>query len=88
MGDQFRIEGRTVLFDVGASAALISEVDRGAVRSLAAGRRVEEAEQELTDNLSLGAPPQIVVQPDWIKRWSWLDRVPYLRARIQVVVLR
>ena len=88
LGDQIRIEGRSVLFDVGASAALVADVDRKAVRSLAAGRRVREAEQELSDELLLGAPPHIVVQPDWIKRWSWMDRVPYLSFRIQVVVLR
>jgi hypothetical protein len=29
----------------------------------------------------------VEVLPDWIKRWEWLDRVPWLRFRIQVLVL-
>jgi len=35
----------------------------------------------------LSAPPVVEVEPEWIKRWDQLDRVPYLPFRIQVVVV-
>jgi hypothetical protein len=70
-----------------ASAPLVVEVDRGAARSAIAGLTVDEAVQVLEDSLALDAPPAVEVQPDWIKRWKWLDRVPFLPFRIQVVVL-
>jgi hypothetical protein len=81
------IEGRSVLLQVSASAPLIIEVDRGEVRSAVTGLKADEAVQVLADSFSLDAPPQVQVRPDWIKRWDWLDRVPYLPFRIQVVVL-
>jgi len=81
------IEGRSVVVQVSASAPLIVEVDRGQVRSAVAGLKADEAVQVLADSFSLDAPPQVEVRPDWIKRWDWLNRVPYLPFRIQVVVL-
>ncbi|HSJ56044.1 MAG TPA: baseplate J/gp47 family protein, partial [Anaerolineae bacterium] len=81
------MDGRSVLLDVTASVPLIVEVDRGQVRSAVAGLGVQEATTVLADSLSLDAPPIVQVMPDWIKRWEWLDRVPYLPFRIQVVVL-
>jgi hypothetical protein len=47
----------------------------------------EEATQVLADSFALDAPPLVDVGPDWIERWEWLDHVPYLPFRIQVVVL-
>jgi len=88
LGDDLRIDGRKVHLSAGASAALVTDVDLKQVRSLAAGLKVDEAVQALNDTLVLGAPPSIVVQPEWIKRFKWLDRVPYLLFRIQVLVLR
>jgi len=41
----------------------------------------------LAGSFSLDAPPVVEVMPDWIKRWEWLDRVPLLPFRIQVVVI-
>ena len=81
------IEGRSVLLQVSASAPLIVEVDRGQIRSAVAGLKADEAVQVLADSFSLDAPPQVQIRPDWIKRWDWLNRVPYLPFRIQVVVL-
>ena len=52
-----------------------------------AGRKVDEASQVLSESLALNAPPVVQVLPEWIKRWEWLDRVPLLRFRIQVLVL-
>ena len=82
-----RIDIRSVLLDVSASALLIVEVDRGEVRSAVAGLKADEAEQVLADSFSLGAPPVVQVAPDWVKRWEWLDRVSFLPFRIQVVIL-
>jgi len=47
---------------------------------------VDEATQVLADSFALNAPPVVEVEPDWIKRWEQLDRVPYLPFRIHVVV--
>jgi hypothetical protein len=81
------IEGRVVVLEVTASAPLIVDIDRGEVRSTVTGLTAEEAEQELADSFALDAPPEVIVEPDWIKRWEWMDRVPLLPFRIQVVVL-
>ena len=88
LDDEVEIDGRRVRLVAGASAALVTEVDRRQVRSLAAGLEVEEAVRVLSDTLTLGARPTVVVGPEWIKRFRWLDRVPYLPFRIQVLVLR
>ena len=79
--------GRNVLLDVTASAPLVVEVDRGEIRSVISGLDAEEAARVLTESFALSAPPVVEVTPDWIKRWEWLDRVPVLPFRIQVVVL-
>jgi hypothetical protein len=63
------------------------EIDRGDVRSAVAGLKAEEATQILNESFSLDAPPVVEVAPDWIKRWEWLDRVPFLGFRIQVLVM-
>lgn len=79
--------GRSVILDVTASAPLVVNVDRGEVRSTVSGLGADEAVQALTETFALDAPPVVEVMPDWIKRWEWLDRVPLLQFRIQVVVL-
>jgi len=81
------MEGRAVLIDVNASAPLIVEVDRGEVRTAIAGLKADEALQVLDNTFTLNAPPTVEIAPDWIKRWEWLDRVPYLPFRIQVILL-
>jgi hypothetical protein len=83
-----RMDGRSVIFEASASVPLVADVEHGAVRSLVAGLTVEEAVEVLSDSFALDAPPEVVVEPDWIKRWEWLDRVPFLPFRIQVVVLK
>jgi hypothetical protein len=85
--ENVQMEGRSVLLEVTASAPLIVEIDRGDVRSAVAGLNVEEATQVLSESFALDAPPVVEVLPDWIKRWEWLDRVPFLGFRIQVLVL-
>jgi len=87
LGEQVRMDGRSAVLDATASAPLVVDVDRGAVRSAIAGLTPEEAVQVLTDSFALDAPPAIEVQPEWIKHWEWLDRVPFLPFRIQVAVL-
>jgi hypothetical protein len=84
--ENVQIEGRTAVFDVSASAPLVVELDHGEVRSAVAGLTVDEATQVLADSFALNAPPVVEVEPDWIKRWEQLDRVPYLPFRIHVVV--
>lgn len=85
--ENVRIEGRSILLDVTASAPLIVDIDRGEVRSAVSGLTEEEAVQALSEAFALDAPPVVQVLPDWIKRWEWLDRVPWLSFRIQVLVL-
>jgi hypothetical protein len=85
--EDVEMEGRSVVLEVTASAPLIVDIDRGEVRSAVAGLNVDEATQILTESFVLDAPPVVEVLPDWIKRWEWLDRVPFLSFRIQVLVL-
>jgi hypothetical protein len=85
--EQVQMDGRSVLLEVKASAPLIVDIDRAEVRSTVSGMTEDEATQALEDSFALDAPPSIEILPDWIKRWEWLDRVPVLRFRVQVVVL-
>lgn len=85
--EDVQMDGRSVVLEVTASAPLIVEIDRGEVRSAVAGLNAEEATQILNESFSLDAPPVVEVSPDWIKRWGWLDRVPFLGFRIQVLVM-
>ncbi len=85
--ENVRSEGRSVIVEVTASAPLVLDIDRGMVRSAVAGLKADEAQQELSDLFALDAPPLVEVSPDWIKRWEWLDRVPFLPFRVQVVVV-
>jgi len=85
--ENVQIDGRSVIAQVKASAPLIVELDRQEVRNAVAGLTADEASQILAESFALDAPPVVQVLPDWIKRWQWLDRVPYLPFRIQVVVL-
>jgi len=84
---QARMDGRSVLVQAKAVAYLVTAVDRGQVRSAVAGLPPEEAEQVLADSFTLGGLPQVEIRPDWIKRFKWLNRVPWLPFRIQVIVL-
>lgn len=88
LSDTVGMDGRSVLLTANAAAALLSDIDRRAVRSAVAGLTVGDAVDVLTDSFTLGAPPEVEVQPDWVKRWRWLDRVPFLPFRIQVIVLK
>ena len=51
------------------------------------GCEKQQVVSTLTEEFTLDAPPVVEVMPEWIKRWEWLDRVPFLQFRIQVVVL-
>jgi hypothetical protein len=85
--ENVRMEGRSVIVEVTASAPLVVDIDRGEVRSAVAGLSEGDAEDVLAESFALDAPPVVEVLPDWIKRWAWLDHVPFLPFRIQVVVL-
>jgi hypothetical protein len=65
----------------------VVDIDRGEVRSAVAGLTYEEALDSLVESFALDAPPVVEILPDWIDRFEWLDRVPFLGFRIQVVVL-
>ncbi len=88
LDDEVQMEGRSVLVRAMASAALIVDIAPREVRSAVKGLRVDEAVATLEESFALDAAPIVAVQPEWIKRWSWLDRIPYLGYRIQVVVLK
>jgi hypothetical protein len=88
MVEEVWMDGRSVIVHTEASAPLVAELDRGAIRSLVAGLTEAEAVESLSDRFALGATPEVQVFPDWIKRWERLDRVPLLTFRIQVVELR
>jgi hypothetical protein len=85
--EDVQMEGRKVIVTVTASAPLVVDIDRGGARSAVAGLKADEAEQVLAESFALDSPPMVEVFPDWIKRWEWLDRVPFLSFRIQVLVL-
>jgi hypothetical protein len=85
--ENVRMDGRSVILDVTASAPLVVNIDRGEIRSTVAGLKEEEAAETLAESFALDAPPLVEVLPEWIKRWEWLDRVPFLPFRIQVLVL-
>ena len=85
--EQARMDGQSVLVQSKAIAYLVTAIDRGQVRDAVAGLPPEEAEQVLADSFTLGGPPQVEVQPDWIKRFKWLDRVPWLPFRVQIIIL-
>jgi hypothetical protein len=87
MGEQVLMDGRAVVVEVTASAQLVADIDRSSVRSAVSGLSIEEATRILAGSFALGAPPEAEVTPEWIRRWEWLDRVPFLPFRIQVVVL-
>lgn len=87
LDDQMRMDGRSVILQVTASAQLVADVDREAVRSAVVGLPADEATDVLAGSLALETLPTVEVQPDWIKRWEWLDRVPFVPFRIQVLVL-
>lgn len=88
LSNKVQMDGRKVRVDATASATLVAEVDRRVVRSAAAGKTEARAVQALMAKFALDAPPEVEVRPEWIKRWSWLDRVPLVPFRIQVVVLK
>jgi hypothetical protein len=81
-----RMDGRNVLLSVTASAPLVVEVDKGEVRAAVAGLKADDAVSMLESSFALGAPPEVEIQPAWVRRWEWMDRVPRLRFRIQVLV--
>jgi hypothetical protein len=85
--EEVQMQGRSVILDVTASAPLVVNVDRAEVRSAVSGLTADEAVQALTEAFALDATPVVEVRPEWIKRWEWLDRVPFLPFRIHVVVL-
>jgi hypothetical protein len=87
VSDQVRIDGRRALLDVSASAQLVADVRPGEVRSAVAGLPVDEAVAALVQSFALDDRPVVELQPDWIKRWEWLNRVPLLPFRIQVLVM-
>ncbi len=85
--DNVRMDGRSVIFDIRASAPLVVDIDPGEVRDAVAGLTEEEAVAVLSENFALDAPPQVEILPEWIKRWEWLNRVPFLPFRIQVIIV-
>jgi hypothetical protein len=85
--ENITMEGRSVILEAEASAPLIVDIDRGEVRAAVSGLTEDEATEVLTDNFSLNAPPLVEINPDWIKRWQRLDKVPQASFRIQVIVL-
>lgn len=87
LDEQIRMDGWISVLQVTASAQLVAGVDRGAIRSAASGLSEDEATQVLAESFALGARPIVEVHPEWIKRWPWLDRVPFVPFRVQVVVM-
>ena len=85
--ENVRMDGRSVILEVTASAPLVVGIDRGKVRSAVAGLTADEAAQTLAESFALASSPVVEVEPDWIRRWEWLDRVSVLPFRIQVVVM-
>lgn len=82
------MDGWAVLLDATASAELVVDLEPSEVRSAVKGLEVDDAVRALQREFALEGQPVVEVGPEWIKRWEWLDRVPRLGYRIQVIVSR
>jgi hypothetical protein len=85
--ENVRMDGRSVILEAEALAPLIVDINKGEVRDAVIGLTEQEAAQVLADSFSLSAPPIVEIEPDWVKRWEQLDKVPRTAFRIQVIVL-
>jgi hypothetical protein len=72
-------DGR-VAFAVKGTAAVLAELDEGALKEAIRGTPLDTAREYLSQNLRLQQPPQIEIAPDW-----WLERMPWFDFRISIV---
>jgi hypothetical protein len=87
LSEDVQMDGRVATMEVTAMAQLVADIDRGAARAAVAGLPEEEAVEILAQSFALAELPRVEVVPEWVKRWEWLDRVPFPTFRIQVIVL-
>ncbi len=73
-------EGRAH-FRVTARGAALPLIDREAIRQAVRGQPIDQTQLVLTSRLPLSQPPLIEVRP------AWLQRLPWLPLRIDVIVL-
>ncbi len=80
---QFTLFGEDfVNFNLTASAEVIHPIQASQVRALLAGAAVEDAPQLLMNTFDLARPPQIILEP------SWMKTLPRLPSRIIVRVYK
>jgi hypothetical protein len=72
-------DGR-VSFSLLATGRVVPQIDGAEIRRLAQGQAPEEASQRVQAAFDLAGPPRIELWP------AWLDRLPWLGAKIHVVV--
>ncbi len=69
-----------VMYSLTATGEIVSDIDKASVRAAIVGLPLDEAKAVLAREWPLAAPPEIQLEPNWIKRVPW---VPF-RIRVQV----
>jgi hypothetical protein len=78
-GEITAVENGKVSFVMRGAASVMAEIDKGAIKEAIRGKPLDLAEEYLSQNMRLEAPPIIEVTPTW-----WLERVPWFGFRINI----
>ncbi|MCL4507124.1 MAG: baseplate J/gp47 family protein [Chloroflexi bacterium] len=73
-------------FFITAHARAGAAIDVNQVKKLVRGKTIADAQSALLENYSLTGNPAIVVQPDWLLRYT--NRMPFVTLRIEAQVKR
>jgi hypothetical protein len=80
-GEEMRVEGTTVRFQVAARGMAARNIDQDQTKAALRGKTVPEGVAWLKSNLQLRGDPVVVVEPDW---WEYL---PFLPGRMHIQIL-
>ena len=72
--------GGQVTYRLTATGEMVGDIDRAAVRAAIAGLPVDQARARLAEQWPLVSPPEIRLQPGWIRRVPW---IPF-RIRVHI----
>jgi hypothetical protein len=78
--------GLQTVFYVNARGQAGAEIDENAVKRIARGKTIADAQATLLQTFSLVRNPQITVGPDWLTQY--LNRLPFITLRIDAKVER
>lgn len=71
-------------FELAAQASARAQIDDSAVHAAVAGQSLSTVAGSLAQQWTLSEPPEIVVQPDWWRRW--IGRMPLRASAVQVTI--